>query len=376
MPAENMFRIIEPILKNYLDSDYTIDVESFEEQFVQNIFMNPVATEQYVAYKSKQGEAEALEGRSPRLGKNEVRLVVNNTRLGPHATKPMRLNKPPAMYITVKGIPQKGLTSEEKAELKRKGLPKTLTRVFKLGPDVMAKWVKIQDIRAKMSREGKKFDYLKHTTVALRRAEWIEMPRKGDGMRFTEYGPKNSLSIIGENNTLLDNRDLTKGTVNTELQERLQADPIKTGNILEMEGTPIIPVATEGNPAATDLARKANEKGLLSQANRVEPFKATTKVVSAKIKNNFADPVDPIMFIAALGNIQSLAQNSPQLQFLMPPIGLGITDGNNSDEITNKVKLLSKLVADNDNITLVINDSPLVVEQAHNATLRDMFNCK
>ena len=60
----------------------------------------------------------------------------------------------------------------------------------------------------------------------------------------------------------------------------------------------------------------------------------------------------------------------------MPPIGLGVTDGNNSDEITNKVELLSKLVADNDNITLVINDSPLVVEQAHNATLRDMFNCK
>ena len=82
------------------------------------------------------------------------------------------------------------------------------------------------------------------------------------------------------------------------------------------------------------------------------------------------------MFIAALGNIQSLAQNSPELQFLMPPIGLGVTDGNNSDEITNKVELLSKLVADNNNITLVINDSPLVVEQAHNATLRDMFNCK
>ena len=143
-----------------------------------------------------------------------------------------------------------------------------------------------------------------------------------------------------------------------------------------MEGTPIIPVATEGNPAATDLARKANEKGLLSQDNFTAPFKATTKVVSAQIKNNFADPVDPIMFIAALGNIQSLAQNSPQLQFLMPPIGLGVTDGNNSDEITNKVELLSKLVADNDNITLVINDSPLVVEQAHNATLRDMFNCK
>ena len=60
----------------------------------------------------------------------------------------------------------------------------------------------------------------------------------------------------------------------------------------------------------------------------------------------------------------------------MPPIGLGINDGNNAAQIEAKVELLSNLANNNDNITLVINDSPLIVEQAHNAILRDMFNCK
>ena len=285
------------------------------------------------------------------------------------------------MYITVSGISSsrraKGAYSaEEKAELKSKGKLVTLTRVFKLAPDVMEKWVKIQTIKADMASQGKTFDYLKHTTVALRRAEWNEMPRRGDGMRFTEYGPKNSLSIIGENNILLDKKTSTTEFVNDELIERLQSEPVKVGNILEMNGTPIIPVAAEGTPAASDLARQANEKGLLSETNRLEPFVATTDVVSAMIKNNFADPVNDAMFIAAIANIQSLAEKSPAAQILMPPIGLGINDGNNAAQIEAKVELLSNLANNNDNITLVINDSPLIVEQAHNAILRDMFNCK
>jgi hypothetical protein len=380
VPAENMFRILEPILKNYLDSDYTIDVQSFEDQFVQNIFMNPVATENYQSQYVAPNSAEANNGRSQQLAPDEVRVVVNANK-GPYALKPMRHTVPPPMYITVSGISSsrraKGAYSaEEKAELKSKGKLVTLTRVFKLAPDVMEKWVKIQTIKADMASQGKEFDYLKHTTVALRRAEWNEMPRRGDGMRFTEYGPKNSLSIIGENNILLDKKTSTTEFVNDELIERLQSEPVKVGNILEMNGTPIIPVAAEGTPAASDLARQANEKGLLSETNRLEPFVATTDVVSAMIKNNFADPVNDAMFIAAIANIQSLAEKSPAAQILMPPIGLGINDGNNAAQIEAKVELLSNLANNNDNITLVINDSPLIVEQAHNAILRDMFNCK
>jgi hypothetical protein len=77
-----------------------------------------------------------------------------------------------------------------------------------------------------------------------------------------------------------------------------------------------------------------------------------------------------------LTNIESLAQSSPDINFLMPPIGLGINDGNTSAQLQDKRDLLHILANKYDNITLVINDSPSIAEQAHNATLRDMFNCK
>ena len=377
VPAENMFRILEPILNNYLDSNYTIDVKSFEDQFVQNLYMNPVVTKQYKSQYLTPQEQIGLEfGERKTLEPNEVKLVINSTQ-GPYAKRGMPTDSPPPQYITVSGISSRyrkegAYTKAEKDNLKLKGKPVNMTRVFKLGPNEMSKWIKIQEYKARYGPQ----EYYKKMPGSLKSVIWNEMPRRGDGMRFTEYGPKNSLSIISDNNTLLDKRDLTKETKNQELIDRLQGEPIRTGSILDMTGVPIIPVATEGEASANDLARQANDKGLLSQANRIVPFKATEKVVSAKIKNNFADPVDNSMFISALANIESLAQNNPDTNFLMPPIGLGVTDGNTSAQIADKVDLLHTLANKYNNITLVISDSPRIAEQAHNATLRDMFNCK
>ena len=183
IPADVMARVIGPVLENYLDSNYTIDVKSFEDQFVQNVFMNPIASEQFNVQKVPQN-MKADE--RPALESGEVRVVVNSKN-GPFATRGMPMFNPPSEYVTVHRIDSRlgangGYTKAEKAELKLKGKKTTLTRVFKLGPDEMAKWVKAQEYRKKYGDAA----YYKKMPANLKVVRWNEMPRKGDGMRFTE----------------------------------------------------------------------------------------------------------------------------------------------------------------------------------------------
>ena len=127
IPADVMSRVIGPVLENYLDSNYTIDVKSFEDQFVQNIFMNPIASDQYKnQYLTREQQEEYQSGGNrKKLFDDEVRVITSSSS-GPYATRGMPTDNPPASYITVTGIssanrPEGGYTKAEKAELKLKG---------------------------------------------------------------------------------------------------------------------------------------------------------------------------------------------------------------------------------------------------------------
>ena len=374
IPADVMARVIGPVLENYLDSNYTIDVKSFEDQFVQNVFMNPIASEQFEVQKVPQNMRA---DERPALKSGEVRVIVNSKN-GPFATRGMPMFNPPSEYVTVHRIDSRlgangGYTKAEKAELKLKGKKTTLTRVFKLGPDEMSKWVKAQEYRKKYGDAA----YYKKMPANLKVVRWNEMPRKGDGMRFTEYSSKNTLSIIGENNRLLDKSNATPDTQNTELKERLVGDAVKIGNIFDMGGIPIIPVAETGEPSGMHLAREAQELGILTRKQRRETvFRATNTFVSARIKEDFKDPTNTRMLMVALGNIESMVSQSPNKQFLMPPLGLRFTDYGTAEELSARVTLLHNLAQKYPNLTIVLPSSSLMYEEAHTATIIDMFNCK
>ena len=378
IPADVMARVIGPVLENYLDSNYTIDVKSFEDQFVQNIFMNPIASDQYKnQYLSREQQEEYQSGGNRKeLSADEVRVITSSAS-GPYATRGMPTDNPPAEYVTVTGIsaanrPEGGYTKAEKAELKLKGKKTTLTRVFKLGPNEMAKWVKIQEYKEKYGKDK----YYAKMPASLKSVRWNEMTRKGDGMRFTEYNSKNTLSIIGENNRLLDKSNATPETQNAELVERLVGDAVKMGNIFDMGGIPIIPVAETGEPTANNLAREARELKLLSRKDRKNVFRATNTVVSARVMGDFSEPVNNRMLMVALGNIESMVSQSPNKQFLMPPLGLRFNDYGTDEQISERVTLLHNLAKKYPNLTLVLPTSSLMYEEAHMATITDMFNCK
>ena len=106
------------------------------------------------------------------------------------------------------------------------------------------------------------------------------------------------------------------------------------------------------------------------------PFTANENAVTAIIKEDFSGPVNDAMFVAAIANIESVARKNPDTTFLLPPIGLGINDGNTSDQITSKVNLLADLVNNIPNLVMILDPNPTLVEKEHVENLNNMFKCK
>ena len=60
----------------------------------------------------------------------------------------------------------------------------------------------------------------------------------------------------------------------------------------------------------------------------------------------------------------------------MPPLGLRFNDYGTDEQISERVTLLHNLAKKYPNLTIVLPTSSLMYEEAHMATITDMFNCK
>ena len=376
LPAKHVARVLEPILENYIDRGGILNLNEFEKQFAQNNYMNPVAVERRRMYYNLNPQ-----GMEPTRFERDHMLVKVRDGQRPVAERQLSAIKPPE-FIVVTGIPSRhrkegAYTAQEKLALQEQGKPTTLTRIFQLEPGTVARWEQNQE--AMSTQEGRK--ELRKRGISTK-ARYFEITRKGNGRYMSEYNAAGDISIIGENNMLLSGVNLTKEHGNIRIQNRLdirEGGPIQEGNILELPGVPIIPVAAAGNASSLDLARKAGPttgKGIISPDVMKVPFTANENAVTAIIKEDFSGPVNDAMFVAAIANIESVAIKNPDTTFLLPPIGLGINDGNTSDQITSKVNLLAALANNIPNLVMILDPNPTLVEKEHVENLNNMFKCK
>ena len=356
VPAAHYMRVVEPIIMKYLETD--IDHSNFEEQFIRNNYKNPLAVEtkkqKYLSYDDY--EAMSM-GMKVELKRDELivsgRIARNNG---------MSSKYPPADYVAIE-MPDKSLTSKEKELRKLRGQSTKTKKLFKLEEGEMDRFNALQQF---IEKYGPEEGYKKAPKNLKRPVRYKQIAGLGDGMRLSEYGPVNHMSIIRENNILNDNKDYTVFSTDENLQEIMDehkevreevevkepAERVVTGDIFKMAGVPIIP--TNSDAELVDLSHRAKVMGL----NPVGEFKATTKSVSAPIKQGAMTGIDIPMFVVTLGKLDSLAKKNPGTTFLLPPLGLGIVDRMvESQAVTDTMmSAVKNLLEENNNITLVLPD--------------------